>query len=137
LLSREEVERKVIFSVEKSDFLGDEPAAFLGWLHGIIGSSKEGTSLNIKKLLAKAPKDFSGFLDNLFLINISPAFDETELWFAEIIKISRRIKEASFRRQLKEISQKLKLAQQEGKSAQITSLARKFSEISGKLKEAI
>jgi replicative DNA helicase len=99
-------------------------------LHDIIKNSK---IRNIGKLLKKLPKAFTGYIDELYLVNINPELDDKELWGGETVKIAKMLKKASLKRQLNEISGKLKEAQNaNGEKTEV--LFVKFKKISSEIK---
>jgi len=145
-LSQDEIDGRILKSIDWDDFANAKSQEFWKWLCGTIETSRRRHSSygasktkikNIGKVISKLPSSFKDFVDNLYLVNISPDFADRELWGAEIVKIGRRIKEASLRRQLSEISSKLKYAEKNDNNKEVGVLSRKFDQISVKLKEAI
>ena len=132
VLSQEEVLANIFSQVSPADFEGENARDLWKWLRDIIRNSK---IKNIKKLLVKLPKNLSDFVDNLYLINISPIFSERELWAQELAKMERRMKQAALRRQLIAITNELKIAQKNKDSHKISLLTKKFDETSKLLKE--
>ncbi|MBI2326940.1 DNA primase [Candidatus Curtissbacteria bacterium] len=122
--------------VEPSDFGSEEAADFWKWVRDIIKDSKL-KSKSLKRLLIGLPKNLSGFVDNLYLVNISPAFADKELCAQELVKTARRIKQESCKRRLSAISKKIKLAQSKKDEAQLSVLSKQFDVISKNLKELI
>lgn len=131
-LHQEEVLAKIVARVNPSDFENDDASRFWKWLRDIIRSSK---TKNIKKLLIKLPKNLDKFVDNLYLVNISPVFFEKEFWAEEITKTANRLKQFALRQQIMAISAELKLVQKKKDNQKIGNLTKKFDEVSKLLKE--
>ena len=131
-ISQEEPEFELVKILAVDDFQNEQSRAFWKWLRDIIKTSK---TKSFKKLLIKLPKNLGGFVDNLYLVNISPTFGDKESWGGELVKISKRIKEAAFKRKLKDISELLKSAQVKSDQKKIAILTKKFDEISSQLRQ--
>lgn len=127
------LEKGLLKLVDVQDFEDEKCMNLWKWLRDIMKTSKE---KSLKKILARVPKNLNEFVDSLFLTNLSPSFEDRELWAAEVIKIAKSIKQASFRRRLAEISKKLKLAQEEGNQQLETKLAKKFDDLSRDFRQA-
>jgi len=116
------------------DFENEAAGRFWQWLNAIIKfARRRQKSQNFAKLSKKLPKELTGFVDNLYLINISPAFGEKEAWGEELIKLAKRIKQRSLKRQLSLISQKLKLAQTKKDNRQVAILTKNFDKLARNL----
>ena len=116
------------------DFENEAAGRFWKWLSAIIKfARRRQKSQNFAKLSKKLPKELTGFVDNLYLINISPAFGEKEAWGEELIKLAKRIKQRSLKRQLSLISQKLKLAQTKKDNRQVAILTKNFDKLARNL----
>ena len=125
---------RVYEMLEPEDFAGEVQKRFFRTLRDIIVNSKPNTN-SPGKLTGKMPSDLSGFIDQLYLVNISPAFSDEQLWAEELVKVAFRIKRRSLSRQLGEISTSLKVAQKASSGDKILKLTEKLSELSEKLKE--
>lgn len=112
------------------DFENEEARRFWGIVRDIISSSKPKQT---GKLLAEVPKEFSNFIDQMYLININPEFMEREAWAGEISKVATRIKKASIGRMQFRLSTLLKEAQKEHNERRIEQLSKKFDKLSQKL----
>ncbi len=123
---------KIVEMLEPEDFAGEVQRLFWKAVRDIIVNSK---SESPAKIVKRMPADLSDFVDQLYLVNISPAFGEEELWAQETVKVAARIKRKSLARALGEISNLLKEAQKSADSAKILKLTAKFNGLSGKLKE--
>lgn len=126
-LAGDELLVSVIGELDPSDFESSDSRAFFKWLRAIIGDSK---LFRKRDLIAKIPEKFSTFVDHLYLVNISPAVLERELWAQELLKVAARIKRHSIARQLLAISAELKEAQKQGDLAKIGKLSIKFDTLS-------
>src|SRR3989344_6028687 len=126
-----EIEKKILSMLAPEDFETDDAQKLWRWLHDIINTSK---SDNLETLFKKLPDSLAGFVDHLFLININPAFSETELWVLEIVKIAESLKRMSIKRKLADISGHLRQAQSAGDQAQIAIFVKKFDKVSNLLK---
>lgn len=131
-ISRDDVFSPRDIPVLPADFENKEAAHFWKWARDIIKSAK---SQNFKKLLAKLPKELTGFVDNLYLVSISPAFSEKEPWVQELVKIAKRIKQRSLKRQLMTIAQELAIAQGKNANSSLASLTKKFDKLTKNLEE--
>ncbi|MBI2598854.1 hypothetical protein HYW40_01365 [Candidatus Curtissbacteria bacterium] len=118
--------------LEPEDFLGERQRLFWGKIRDIINRLQP---KNTAKIIGSLPKDFNDFVDQLSLINISPAFSEEELWAQETFQVGRRIKRKSLARQLLQISDSLKEAQRKKDNDKILMLTTKFNKLSEKLRE--
>ena len=86
--------------------------------------------------MSKLPSDLGPFVDNLYLINISPDFGDKQLWAAEATKTAKLIRDKSLRRQQAIISSKLKEAQKSSDEAKVRTLLDQFDKISEARKKA-
>jgi len=134
LISQDQIEKGPLGLVSSFDFESDKAREFWRWLGDIIRSSKP---KSFKKLLSRLPKNLSSFVDELYLINISSAFGDKELWAEELVKITKRIKQQSFRRKLSAISGELKDAQEKSDNRRIKILTKRFDQTSKYLKESL
>ncbi len=123
---------KMLEYLSAEDFAGERQKRFWAQTRVIMNDSKPAST---GKLVSLLPKDFSDFIDQLYLINISPDFADAELWARELVKVGMRIKRGSLGRQLGAISASLKEAQKDADSAKILKLSGKFSDLSNKLRE--
>lgn len=137
--SNKKVERQLATLVDVGDFSDSQSKELWRQVRAIIGSSPSGKakSLDLATVLARVEVKLAPFIDELFLINISPAFADLEVWAAELIKVAARIREAALRRKLAEISKELSVAEKENQFKKIEMLSKSFKEISEKMKEAV
>ncbi|OGD92325.1 hypothetical protein A3E14_03585 [Candidatus Curtissbacteria bacterium RIFCSPHIGHO2_12_FULL_41_13] len=118
------------------DFENKQAAHFWKWARDIIKSSRRRQSgQNFKKLLTNLPKELSGFVDTLYLVSVSPAFSEKERWVQELVKVAKRIKQKSLKRQLSAIAHQLKIAQEKNLNRELTSLTKKFDKLTENLEK--
>src|SRR3989338_5818980 len=122
-ISSDDLKSWPILKVLPFDFENEAAGRFWKWLSAMI---KFAQSQNFAKLSKKLPKELTDFVDNLYLINISLAFAEKEAWLEELIKLAKRIRQKSLKRQLSAISQKLKLAQTKKDNRQVAILTKNF-----------
>ena len=101
----------------------------------IKASKKAKKTLSAKHLIKRLSEKFSAFVDNLYLVNVSPDFAEKELWGEEIAKVARRIKVASLKRQLEEISSKIKTAEVSLRANEVKKLTEEFDKCAKYLEE--
>jgi len=134
LISQDQIEKGPLGLISSSDFESGQAREFWKWLGDIIKSSKP---KSFKKLLRFLPKDLNSFVDNLYLVNISPTFGDKELWAEELVKIAKRIRQISFRRKLSAISEELKDAQEKSDNRRIKILTKRFDQTSKYLKEGL
>src|SRR3989344_2627047 len=131
-ISSDDLKSWPILKVLPFDFENEAAGRFWKWLSAII---KFAQSQNFAKLSKKLPKELTDFVDNLYLINISLAFAEQEAWLEELIKLAKRIRQKSLKRQLSAISQKLKLAQTKKDNRQVAILTKNFDKLARNLEE--
>ena len=131
-ISSDDLKSWPILKVLPFDFENEAAGRFWKWLSAII---KFAQSQNFAKLSKKLPKELTDFVDNLYLINISLAFAEKEAWLEELIKLAKRIRQKSLKRQLSAISQKLKLAQTKKDNRQVAILTKNFDKLARNLEE--
>ena len=131
-LFQDEVSHQVLKSLSPEDFKDSQAASFWEWLRDIIGTPK---TVSLKKVMGKLPTEFSKFVDELYLINISPIFSDRELWANEIVKIAGRVKQAAIKNKLAQISEEIKQAEAQSDSKQLIILTKKFDVMSKNLKE--
>src|SRR3989344_5768144 len=129
-LFQDEISHQVLKFLNLDDFEDREAGNFWKALRDIIGTSK---TVTLKKILNKLPKDFGEFVDELYLVNISPVFSDRELWMSEIAKIANRIKRAMIKRKLAQMSHEIKRAEGEHNSKQLIVLSKKFDALSKNL----
>lgn len=127
LVSQNDIPREIFEMVSEKDFTSEQASKFFKFLRDIIKRPKAGNLANILKDL---PSDLSGFVDDLYLIEIVGDFTEREKWAAETVKIGKMIKRDSLKRKLSQISQKLSEAQGKSDSKQVSNLLREFAKIS-------
>src|SRR3989338_3404558 len=131
-ISSDDLKSWPILKVLPFDFENEAAGRFWKWLSAMI---KFAQSQNFAKLSKKLPKELTDFVDNLYLINISLAFAEKEAWLEELIKLAKRIRQKSLKRQLSAISQKLKLAQTKKDNRQVAILTKNFDKLARNLEE--
>lgn len=148
LVSRDILETNVLDLLSEDDFSDSSARAFFGWLHDIMAapkkrrgkkSSKKG-SLKGKELailLRKLPSSLTSFVDDLFLLNISPAFSDATLWTTEVKGVSDRIKRISLKRKLGQLSNDIKVAEAMSDAKQAAVLTKKFDDLSKTLKRGL
>ena len=129
-----EITRKVLSLVSPFDFENPFARRFWQWMHDII-KSPAAKSANLKKIISRAPKDLSAFVDELYLINVSVTFEDKQLWAEEIVKIASRLKVLALKRQLAAIARLLLQAQRNNDTQQVRRLTQKFDKLSENLKE--
>ena len=132
LFSQDEIPKELFGQLVPSDFANDKARRLWKWFGDIIKASK---SKSLRKILEALPEDLSQFVDNLFLVNISPIFGEKEIWAGELTKIAKRIRQVSLKREIMGISQKLKEAQDRGDNRKIVFLTRRFDGLSALLRK--
>lgn len=130
-LTGSKVVSKIAEILDPDDFEGETQRTLWGNIRDIIKRLKPKSS---GKLVSCLPKDFKDFIDQLYLVNISPAFLDSELWAEELVKVAGRIKRKSLLRQVLAISNSLKEAQKIGDDDKILKLTKKFDNLSEKLK---
>ena len=133
LVFQEEVVEDILDQVSPQDFNQEQGKRFFKWLRDIIGHSK---NKRLSRFLSKLPSDLGPFVDNLYLINISPDFGDKQLWAAEATKTAKLIRDKSLRRQQAIISSKLKEAQKSSDEAKVRTLLDQFDKISEARKKA-
>lgn len=145
LVYGDNLEPDVLRLLAASDFADSSAQDFFAWLHDIISASKKGSvkgssqkvsnrQKSLKNLLGKLPGDLDGFVDDLFLVAISPALSDRELWMSELKKVADRIKHISLKKKLGELSRDIKLAESHADVKKAAILSRKFDELSKTLK---
>ena len=135
-ISRDDIISPVDIPVLPVDFENKQAAHFWKWARDIIKSSRRRQSgQNFKKLLTNLPKELSGFVDTLYLVSVSPAFSEKERWVQELVKVAKRIKQKSLKRQLSAIAHQLKIAQEKNLNRELTSLTKKFDKLTENLEK--
>jgi len=130
----EEAEGRTIKFLKPSDFSNNQLANFWKWLRDIIKASG---ATSFSKILKKLPKNFTKFVNDLYLVNISPAFGERQLWAAEVAKVAVRLKQASLKRQLQQISKSIKIAESKKNTKQVDALTKRFNDLVKQQKEVI
>lgn len=134
-LSQSVAEKRFLKFLEASDFTLGTANELWKWLNDIIGSSGKPKKNELAVLLEKLPKNLSAFVDELYLVPVSPGFSDREQWAAEILRVASRIKHLSLKRKLGEISKELYLAEKEGNKKMIGKLNIRFRKVSEKIKE--
>lgn len=127
-----DVYKQALDFVKPSDFANKTANDFWKWLRDIIATQKAPA---IKKLVSKVPGKFKEFVDDLYLVNISPVFADREIWALELAKIASRIKKSAIKRRLFQISGEIKIAESKNEQKKIEILSKKFDEMSKHLKE--
>lgn len=117
---------RIVEMLDPDDFSGEAQRLFWKAVRDIMYHSKSESPTKIVRAL---PKDLSDFIDQLYLINISPAFSEKELWAEEAFKTAREIKIASLRRQQMAISVSLEEAQKKSDGKEVSRLTKKIDEL--------
>lgn len=134
LVFADEIVDEIVSSLAPPDFSDELTRRFWSFLRDTISSSQKKT---IGAILKRLPKELSGFVDSLYLVNISPDFAEKELWAAEVTKVAKMIKRASLKRQLAAISGKLKEAQGQHNEREIEKLLARFAKVSEDVKKVM
>ncbi len=145
LVSGDSLETEVLGFLNNDDFSDTRAKTFFIWLHDIITAPKrrkgkqstKKTLLSQKSLavlLRKLPSDLASFVDDLFLLNISPALSDKDLWTSEVKGVSGRIKRIALKRKLGELSHDIKIAEARSDVREAAILTKKFSELSKTLK---
>lgn len=124
----------LVSELDPSDFEGEQARMFWKWVRDIIKTSLRAHK-SLKKLFLRLPKELGGFVDNLYLVNVNPAFLEKEVGISELMKVAGRIKQLSFKRQMAAISEKIKFAQKNQDEKKLDILAKQFDQLSKNLKE--
>lgn len=127
----EEVLPQVLEMLTAADFALEQPRKLWSGLRDIIKHSKTRTT---NRLVSKLPGDLAGFVDNLYLVNISPEFNDRELWAGEVVKVAKMIRRASLKRQLAQLSAKIREAQAASAQKETERLFARFIKISVDLK---
>ena len=129
---QDEISKQALKFLSPDDFKSTDARVFWKWLRDIIVTLNSPT---VKKVIGRAPARFKDFVDDLYLVNISPVFADREIWAGELAKIANRIKKAAIKRKLVEISEEIKSAERSKEPKRIESLTKKFDEMSKTLKE--
>lgn len=131
-LAGDQVLAALVKKLDPADFESDNAKRFWQAVRVIMKRSKPRLTSN---LLESMPKDLSGFIDQLYLVNIKGEFSDQEAWAGEIFKLADRIKRDSIRRELLRISSLLKEAQRRDNEREVGLLSQKFDKLSQTLKE--
>ncbi len=131
-LAGDKVVSRIVEMIDPDDFSGEVQRLFWKAVRDIINNSKSESPAG---MVAALPKDLSDFIDQLYLVNISPAFSEKELWAEETFKKAREIKIASLRRQQMAISVSLEEAQKKSDSKEVSRLTKKLDELLAQRRE--
>lgn len=115
-----------------SDFANAQAGRFWKFLGDIIKSSK---ARNTKQIMAKLPQELGEFIDNLYLVQVSPEILERDFLAREITKTAKMIRRDSLKRKLTEISGKLAEAELSKNQRQMAVLLRHFRQISEEIKK--
>ena len=129
---QDEISKQALKFLSPDDFKSTDARVFWKWLRDIIVTLNSPT---VKKVIKRVPARFKDFVDDLYLVNISPVFADREIWASELAKIANRIKKAAIKRKLIEISEEIKSAEKRKEPKRIESLTKKFDEMSKNLKE--
>lgn len=137
-ISQDEILTPAAFDLAPRDFEKSQARDFWQWISDIIKASKSKSAgaLSLKKILKKLPATLSQFVDDLYLVNISPLFSERELWAEELSKVAGRIKVASWRRRLVKISKAIGQAQKQADNNLVLRLTKQFDQVSKYLEGA-
>lgn len=145
LLFHDEILQDIISMVSVDDFVKEEARSLFLWIRDRIKNSPLRSAkqsfagrakfLTFSSLLKHLPKDLSGFVDGLYLVNIAPDFSEKELWANEAIKTARMIKKTSLKRKLSQISKELAVVQEAKNEKEISKLLSKFAKVSEDVKK--
>lgn len=137
----DKIDPNVLKFLKPADFTDKQAQSFWKAARDIIPKRSQkldqASPKDTKKLLGGLPADLKSFVDELYLININPAFDDPALWFNEILKTANRIRDKSQRRKLTEIAVLLGEAQKKGDSRRIEALTQKSNEIAKNLENDI
>lgn len=123
---------EIIGLLEPGDFANSDAGRLWKFLGDIIKSSKVRKT---SQIMARLPKDLSEFVDNLYLVQVSPEQLERDFLAREIIKTCKMVRRDSLKRKLSEISGKLKEAELSKNQRQMVVLLRHFNEISEEIKK--
>ena len=132
LVSQDEIPHEVLSNVSVDDFESSEAKRFWKYFNDIIKHSRE---RKISRILKKLPADLSGFVDNLYLVNLGPDFSQKQLWGQEIVKVAKTLRRESLRRKLAQISDKLEEVQAQANGRRMNLLLRQFNKISQNIKK--
>ncbi len=120
------------WNLESGDFADNTSGELWKQISDIIGVSlgkKKASMLSNAKILDQLPTEFAQFIDNLYLIDISSVFSDREEKAVELSKVAARIKIASLKRKLEDISGKIREAQESSDAKKVEALAQKFGDI--------
>src|SRR3989344_4986546 len=136
----EKVPKKIIEFLAREDFANEHCRALFDFMRSAIISTskrrgKTHKAPSISQIVSKAPKSLEEFVNNLYLVNLSPTFSDNEIWAGELVKIAERIKRQSLRRQLAKVSFKIKKAEIEKNEKVVKKLTFEFGQISRQVKE--
>ena len=129
---QDDISTQALKFVKPEDFEDKKSAELWKALNAIIGTSKKPT---VAIALKKLPNDLSEYLDELFLLNLSPVFADREIWAGEVAKIASRIRKAAIKRKLAQISSYIKEAEKTKNMKKIEKLSKSFDTLSKDLKE--
>ena len=131
---QDEISKQALGFVKFSDFEDENAADTWKALNDIITHSKK---TSIKEVVNKLPKKLESYVDKVFLVNISPVFSDRELWMGEVAKMAIRIRKASIKRKLEDISNSIKEAEKLKDTKKIETLTKRFDDMSKTLKEKV
>ena len=131
LLSGESVERALFEKLGESDFEDGDCRALWKAMRVIISDPK---ARNVRGLTDRLPSNFESFLDNLYLIEIDSELLDPETRLVELERLVLRIKQKSIKRQMGDISFKMKDAEEKANEKELKKLVLKFNELSNTLK---
>lgn len=134
LLAQKEIIGDIFKMVWREDFANEQAGRLFEFLHDIIKRQK---SPNRETILRNLPKDLTGYVDELFLVDLPAEFAEREKWAGELARVARLIRRESLKRQLAAISQKLATLRGKSDEKQVATLLSRFNKISGDLRKVI
>ena len=131
LSALDEVPKNVLTLLRSNDFADVGCAAIWGYIRAIIKPPFAG---GFKKALNGAPSELNKLVDNIYLVNVGPYFEDKLIWQQEVEKQALRIKSASVKRQLEKIAKNMKAAQFANDLKKVDSLAKRFDKLSKSIK---
>ncbi len=109
------------------DFENSECRTFWSATHDIIKNSKARLK---RKVLDALPKSFKTFVDSLYLLEVGAEFLDEDERRGEMARVAQRIRDLSLGRKLREISRRMREAEEQDKTGEVVKLAKKFDELS-------
>ncbi len=131
LFSGERVDKAFFEQIDDLDFEDSSCRALWGKMRAIISDPK---ARGTRVLVSNLPGNFKSFLDELYLIQIDSELLDSDARQGELKKLVLRIRQKSIARQMKEISSKMKDAEQTDSESAVEKLKLKFNELSNILK---